>query len=222
MARRPTQAERREQTRKRLLDSARAVFGRRGFAGATLDEIAENAGLTRGALYYNFPAGKDDLFLALLDERHATRAEAIEKALAEAGDGDIQQTIRQARAAAHEAALSMRANREWRLLVFEFALHAARERRFARSFNRRETKLRKALVRVIQERAEARGVELPLPPEELALGINALGNGLALEDLIQEASVPENLFEELIGYLLLGLATAAGTSARTPGDRKAA
>jgi AcrR family transcriptional regulator len=222
MASRLTQAERREQTRKRLLDSARALFGRLGFAGATLDEIAENAGLTRGALYYNFPGGKDDLFLALLDERHATRAEAIEKALADAGDGDIQQTIRHARAAAHDAALSMRANREWRLLVFEFALHAARERRFARSFGRRETKLRKALVRVIRERAEARGVDLPLPPEELALGINALGNGLALEDLIQEGSVPENLIEVLIGYLLLGLASAAGTAAGTPADREVA
>jgi hypothetical protein len=117
----------------------------------------------------------------------------------------------------------LRANREWRLLVFEFALHAARERRFARSFNRRETKLRKALVRVIQDRAKARGVELPLPPEELALGINALGNGLALEDLIQEGSVPETLFEDLIGYLLLGLATAGGAGERSPGDdRKAA
>jgi AcrR family transcriptional regulator len=222
MVRRLTQAGRREQTRKRLLESARAVFGRRGFAGASLDEIAENAGLTRGALYYNFPGGKDDLFLALLDERHAARAEALEKALGEAGAGDIQQTIRQARAAAHDAALSMRANREWRLLVFEFALHAARERRFARSFGHRETKLRKALIRVIEERAKARGVDLPLPAEELALGINALGNGLALEDLIAEGSVPESLFEELVGYLLLGLATAAGTAAPAPGERSAA
>lgn len=205
-----------------MLESARAVFGRRGFAGASLDEIAEKAGLTRGALYYNFPGGKDDLFLALLDERHAARAEAIEQALAEASDGDVEQTIRQARAAAHDAALSMRTNRDWRLLVFEFALHAARERDFARSFDRRETKLRKALVRVIRERANARGVELALPPEDLALGINALVNGLAFEDLIREGSVPENLFEDLIGYLLLGLAAAAGAEPHTPGEREAA
>jgi AcrR family transcriptional regulator len=211
MPRRLTQAERRARTRRRLLDGARSVFVRRGFGAATLDEIAEAAGLTRGALHYNFPGGKDELLLALLDERVARRAAALERIFADGDDASLDQTIRRARAAAHEAGEGLRTNREWRLLLFEFALHAARERRFARKLGVREHKLRKTLIRVIRERTEARGVEPPLSPEKLALGITALGNGLALEDLIVEGSVPENLFEELIGFLILGVATAAGT-----------
>jgi AcrR family transcriptional regulator len=42
------------------------VFLRRGFHGASLDEIAEEAGYTTGAVYSNFK-GKDDLFLAVMD-----------------------------------------------------------------------------------------------------------------------------------------------------------
>jgi AcrR family transcriptional regulator len=209
MARRITQSERRDQTRRRLLNSARAVFGRRGFGAATLDEIAETAGLTRGALYYNFPDGKDDLFLALLDERVAERAGAVEQAFAGGATGDIAGTISQARAAARDFAHGTRANREWRLLLFEFALHAARERRFARRFAKREHALRKALVHVIEDRARELGIDPPLPPEKIATGITALGNGLALEELVREGNVDENLFEELVGFLVLGMATAA-------------
>jgi AcrR family transcriptional regulator len=51
---RVSQVERRARTRQRLLDAARVVFGERGFGAATLEEVARVAGLTRGALYYNF------------------------------------------------------------------------------------------------------------------------------------------------------------------------
>jgi AcrR family transcriptional regulator len=53
-------------TRAQLLDAALRVFLRRGFHAASLDEIAEEAGYTTGAVYSNFK-GKEDLFLAVLD-----------------------------------------------------------------------------------------------------------------------------------------------------------
>lgn len=222
MAQRLTQGERRAQTRRKLLDSAKKVFVRRGFGAATLDEIAEAAGLTRGALYYNFPGGKDDLLLALLEERVAERAGALERAFFDETDDSLEQIIRQARSAAHDVGEGLRTNREWRLLLFEFALHAARERKFARKLGVREHSLRKALVHVIRERAEAGGIESPLTAEHLALGITALGNGLGLEDLIVEGSVPENLFEELVGYLILGIAAAGAAGAPAVGSEQAA
>jgi AcrR family transcriptional regulator len=58
-------------TRRRLLDAAETVFARRGFHGASVEEIAREAGATTGAVYSNF-AGKEDLFLALFEERIAT------------------------------------------------------------------------------------------------------------------------------------------------------
>jgi AcrR family transcriptional regulator len=61
-----TPERRRERTRNALLDAAAEVFARRGFNGASLDEIAETAGFTRGAIYKHFE-GKEDLFFALMD-----------------------------------------------------------------------------------------------------------------------------------------------------------
>jgi len=55
-------------TRRALLDAAAAVFVRRGFAAASLDEIAEHAGFTRGAVHHHF-SSKEELFLAVVAER---------------------------------------------------------------------------------------------------------------------------------------------------------
>ena len=62
MAERWTQERRREHTRNLLLDAAEEVFTAKGFEGASLDEIADTAGYTRGAIYKHF-ADKADLFL---------------------------------------------------------------------------------------------------------------------------------------------------------------
>jgi AcrR family transcriptional regulator len=64
VAERWTQERRREHTRNMLLDAAKDVFARRGFEGASLEEIAEAAGYTRGAIYKHFE-GKEELFLAV-------------------------------------------------------------------------------------------------------------------------------------------------------------
>jgi AcrR family transcriptional regulator len=55
------------QTRAKLLDAAATVYARRGFAGATLDEVASEAGFTKGAVYGHF-GSKENLLLALLAE----------------------------------------------------------------------------------------------------------------------------------------------------------
>ncbi|MET0698126.1 MAG: helix-turn-helix domain-containing protein [Mycobacterium sp.] len=64
MAERWTRERRVEQTRTLLLDAAEEVFARKGFGGAALEDIADVAGYTRGAIYANFGA-KEELFLAV-------------------------------------------------------------------------------------------------------------------------------------------------------------
>jgi AcrR family transcriptional regulator len=59
-----TQERRRERTRNLLLDAAHEVFALKGFEGASLDEIADSAGYTRGAIYKHFES-KAELFLAV-------------------------------------------------------------------------------------------------------------------------------------------------------------
>jgi len=59
-----------------LRDSAFALFGRYGFDGVSIDDIAKTAGLSKGALYWHFK-GKDDLFLDCLRRLHAIFQEHV-------------------------------------------------------------------------------------------------------------------------------------------------
>jgi AcrR family transcriptional regulator len=68
----------REQTRQRLFEAAAEVFAKQGIGAATVEAIAQEAGLTRGAFYSNF-AGKDELIDAMLaDHAKQTTARHLE------------------------------------------------------------------------------------------------------------------------------------------------
>ncbi len=68
LRRRLTRHERQEETHQRLLDTAVAVFAQKGFARASVEEIAEQAGFSKGAVYSNF-ASKEDLALVVLERQ---------------------------------------------------------------------------------------------------------------------------------------------------------
>ena len=65
------------------MQSAEKIFARDGFEAAKLEEIAADAGYTRGAFYANFDS-KEDLFLALLEKEITTRIANLRK-----GNGQI-------------------------------------------------------------------------------------------------------------------------------------
>lgn len=208
------QSERTARTRARLLRAARKVFGRRGYHAASLAEIAGEAGVSKGALYHNFPS-KEDLFLALLDERLEERIRDIEEVFA-GGEASEKATEAQVQEAALHAIEALKQSREWRVLFLEFVVHAAREREFAAEFADRIKRMRSGLTRVIKERTEALGIELAIPAEQLAICINGLGNGLAIESL----STPEEVPDELLGFALVSLLQgAAGESLRPDTSR---
>jgi len=83
-----TRAEQAGRNRVLVLDAARRVFLARGYHNATLEQIADEAGFSKGVVYSQF-ASKADLFLALLDARIAERAEENAR-LAESLPGDDQ------------------------------------------------------------------------------------------------------------------------------------
>lgn len=66
MQARRTQAERSAATQRALITTARRLWGERGFAEVSTPDIAEAAGVTRGALYHQFP-DKAGLFVAVLE-----------------------------------------------------------------------------------------------------------------------------------------------------------
>src|SRR5438477_12898315 len=79
-----TRKEKQAHTRSCLMSSAAKVFASRGLEQASIDEVAEDAGYTKGAFYANFK-NKEELFLAMLDERFTKRIEDIEDVIASEG-----------------------------------------------------------------------------------------------------------------------------------------
>jgi AcrR family transcriptional regulator len=62
----PTQQQRSEETRRRILQAAEECFARNSYDATSVNELCERAGVTKGAFYYHFP-GKHDVFMALLN-----------------------------------------------------------------------------------------------------------------------------------------------------------
>ena len=87
------QEERRAETTARLLDAAAQVFAERGFHAATVDEIAAAAGRTKGAVYANF-AGKDALFLALLDRHLDDQLAQLDRLIGATSPDDLRAWLR--------------------------------------------------------------------------------------------------------------------------------
>lgn len=56
-----------EATRQRILDAAEVVFAEKGYHGAVVDDIIRVSNTSKGGFYFHFPAGKQHIFLALLD-----------------------------------------------------------------------------------------------------------------------------------------------------------
>jgi AcrR family transcriptional regulator len=196
--RRPNRAEKRAANRDRILRAARKVFGARGFHAATIEEIAHEAGLSNGAIYYNFES-KADLFFALLDERLDERIDHLRRTLAAAPRaGEKDAWLEEAR----DATRSLTESREWRQLLFEFIAHAARTPSLAPKLQAHKRRLRTVLAEVLEQRFTERGAVAPLPVDHLALAAVALANGLALEEVSDPGSVPEDLLGNLIERLL--------------------
>jgi AcrR family transcriptional regulator len=74
-----------EATRRQLVDVARQLFTERGYAGTSIEDIIERAGVARGALYHHFP-GKDALFAAVYQVVQAEVAAAVVAAALAADD----------------------------------------------------------------------------------------------------------------------------------------
>ena len=107
-----------EATRRKLLRAALRVFSRDGFERSRLEDIASEAGHTRGAFYANF-ATKEDLFIALLEQQAAKRVAKISEAFETKEPGERLCAMR-------DFYLSRAKDRQWTMLTLEFKLYALR------------------------------------------------------------------------------------------------
>ena len=196
---RETRAEKQARTRAELIAAAAKVFARRGYNGASVEEIAEEAGYSHGAVYSNFE-GKADLFLAVFEDYMAERVRelaATQAALPE--DAPLEA---RARALADQWMDRLARDRESVVLHMEFIAHADRDPELAGRFGTRSAAMREAVAHYIAEYQEEAGVELALPADELALVLRALGIGLAVESLVSPDAVRHDLYGDFVELLV--------------------
>ena len=175
-------AEQAERNRALVLDAARQVFLARGYHGATLEQIADEAGFSKGVVYSQFDS-KADLFLALLEARIEERA-AENARLAEslAGDGGLTALM-------EHLARGDQATPGWVLLVIEFRVHAARDPVLSRRYAAAHDRTAEALAGVLATVSAAGGEEPAVAPRRLAELALALSVGITLE----QAASPDAL-----------------------------
>ena len=191
-----TRAEKQAETRRLLLEAAEDVFRRRGFANATVEEITETAGFSRGAFYSNFES-REQLFIELLHSRvYDEFTRMLERT-------PRKRTARaQMRSTAREFARRYERGERWLFeLWLECLAHAARHPEFASlpaTFWRGNRELTAGNIDKIYGAA---GEKPPIDSKHLATALTALDIGLAIQNLVDPDEVPLDLYPKLYDLL---------------------
>jgi AcrR family transcriptional regulator len=202
------QQERTELTRARLIQSAEKIFARDGFEAAKLEEIAADAGYTRGAFYANFES-KEDLFLALLEKEITHRIATLEKDMAKFREPEAKLK------AMREFFLTKTLDRRWSLLAMEFKLFAVRHPEVRKRLAAMHRRFVEPRVGMLEEVMKALGRELPASPFAIGVSLATLGNSLMLEHMLDPALMTHGDAMHIMSSFFDGLTSGKG---RKPGN----
>jgi len=189
--------------RDELLTAALRVFARRGYRDAGVDEIAAEAGYSKGALYWHF-SGKEDLLTALIEERI---------------DAPVRDRVAVLASAPPEHDMSVEATREFArqidderdamLLEREYWALAIRDPELRARYSERQTELRRELAAALEARARHLGTpDLSMPAEDVARIVMGIIGGLAIDELVDPGSVRPELLGEALAIIYAGLVAA--------------
>ena len=192
-----TPDRRRAMTRRHLLDAAAVVFSEHGFHGSTLDEVAKTAGFTKGAVYSNFTS-KDDLFLALLDDRIDRQFAIVIEVLESIPHGQVQQAPGMRDLLQSGAVFS---DDEWEMLSLEFMLYARRNPEAAEKLAARAQREREFVTQLMENEYAAVGTTPKYPVEELAVISLAIFAGLSTFRVINPGSVTATTIDTVLALL---------------------
>ncbi len=196
---RMTREERRSQTRRRLLDAAGQVFAQHGYHAASVDQVAERAGFTTGAVYSAF-GSKQELFLGVVEDH--MRASVVQLEAAVARRTTVDDRVREG--AAQWMDLIERTP-EMILLQTEFWAFAVRDPEIRPRVAAYYAEVRASLCRLIGAGARELGLRLTMPVEEIAIAVEALADGVARQRVSDPGVVPDDLFARLLVQLLEGV-----------------
>jgi AcrR family transcriptional regulator len=210
--RRPTRAE----TRTRLLDAAAEVFIERGISAATVEDIADAAHFSRGAVYSNF-ADKDELVLALLQRMTDESIAEIDQLMAEHPDPD--DYIRATQAMLREPA--RRNGHHHPVLSTELVLYSLRNPHAQPLLKQRLDRSETAIWKVVERNASTLGLGAANNRRAIAAMITAMDDGFGLHAIIDPARDPVEAFNIALDFLAeagaaIAAAEAIGAAKRRP------
>jgi TetR/AcrR family transcriptional regulator, acrAB operon repressor len=171
-----------QETRHRLLDAAEVLFQAQGVSQTSLQQIAQQAGATRGAIYWHFK-DKADLFNAMMD-RVKLPLEAAAQKVAGGPEADPVEDIERMMV---EALKQMTSDPQLRR-VFEVATHKVEYTHDMQSVHQRHLEARNACVidfeKALLAGARRARIRLPIPAAAAAQGLHALISGLIQDWLL--------------------------------------
>lgn len=191
-----TRDEKRAQTRDALIDAAARVFARQGFHGASLDEIADAAGFSKGAIYSNFDS-KEDLFLQVLDHHDRQQQAALAEVLA-----SVSTLEERLRSLGEWFDRTVEEERDWSLLTLEFSMYAARNPSLREALAAYHRESKQAVANLIERQAAELGFPLADDPIRLAQAVQALGTGISIYRLVDADAMAKDLFPMAVARLL--------------------
>lgn len=193
--------EKQQRTRSSLLRAAEKVFCRYGLEASSIDQVAQEAGYTKGAFYANFKS-KEELFLVMLDERFARELERLDHMLA-----GTSEPLEEAMAAAADF-IHFASDDDWPRLYFQFVAHAVRDDEFREELATRMQAMRARLTELFSRWKENFGKEPPIPQEDITAMTCFMADGF-LVDRIMEPELSESLYTTMIGVFMRGLEAMA-------------
>ena len=188
--------ESRAQTRERLLAAATELFAERGVNGASVEQIAERAGYSRGAFYGNF-ADKHALVIELL--KHRTLREREEVAAFQRGAGSFEDMLEPMREWHRARAEHLTG---WLSLRLELLLYALRNPDIRAEVGEREKVARDAIAGGVAHELTTHGVKPPADPAFLALILHALEDGLLIQRLLRPDEIGDEVVVDAVALLL--------------------
>ena len=197
----PTREEKKAATREALLEAAMRVFARQGYVATSVDEVAWEAGMTKGAVYSNFES-KDELFAAVIERHQDQRSLAIARSV------DRDAPISDQTAFAGEQFLAA-VDRDFELLMLEYTLHAARYPEGHEPMRERHRRLRAAIGEIVEETGPGDPIRGALPTDELVMAFFAIGDGILLQRLTVPDDVPDDLYGKVLAIFIRGLEATA-------------
>jgi AcrR family transcriptional regulator len=198
--RRLTRAEAKEQTRQRLLESAARAFAEKGFGGASLEEIAESAGYSTGALYANF-TNKEQLFMEVVATRRARASAWRAEVVGEAFDQQADPFDALSRLFVQVA----ERDREFAPLQAEFWLYAVRHPVAMGVIAAGVSDQVHALEPVVARALDRFSAAEDAAPREVTMVVLALFQGLMRQRRLDPHAVPDDLFARALRWLFAGL-----------------